>query len=105
MRATIRGGRAWGAGYYGWPIVDGLEAMVLTVGCLGWLARLHACGSDRRELALDDVRAALICIDRHVGRAPWLGSRIERMRLSYLRSNDGLRRLARRYTVIIRGAE
>jgi len=44
LRATILGGRAWGAGLYGWPVVDGLKAVTLNIAAVGWLARLHAAG-------------------------------------------------------------
>jgi hypothetical protein len=60
-----------------------------------WLAQLHAAGASRAEPVLEDVRAALGRVDRASGRAPWIGSRAERMRLSYLRIDDGLRRILR----------
>jgi hypothetical protein len=41
------------------------------------------------------VRDALGRIDRHSGRAPWLGSVTERLRLEYFRLDDGLRRIMR----------
>jgi hypothetical protein len=41
------------------------------------------------------VRAALSRVDRASGRAPWIGSRAERLRLGYLRIDDGLRRILR----------
>lgn len=103
LRATVLGGRAWGAGYYGWPIVAGLQALVLNAACVGWLARLHATGYGRESVNVDDVRAALGRIDRHAGRAKWLGTPIERLRLAYLTREDGVRRLLRRYSLTWRG--
>ncbi len=44
LRATVLGGRAWGPGYYGWPMIAGLQAVLLNAACVGWLARLHAAG-------------------------------------------------------------
>jgi len=93
LRATILGQRAWGAGYYGWPIIPGIQAMLLNAACIGWLARLHAAGHQRPSIDIVDVRAALGRIDRAAGRAPWLGSAIERMRLRFLQMDDGLRRV------------
>jgi hypothetical protein len=101
VRATILGGRGWGPGYYGWPIVRGLEALLLNVACIGWLARLHAAGRGHNSIDIIDVRAALGRVDRTAGRAPWLGSAGETLRLSYLRLDDGLRRLLASYPLIV----
>ncbi len=94
-RATILGGRAWGAGYYGWTVVRGLQALVLNIACTAWLARALAAKRGREHATLDDVRDALGRVDRHAGRAPWLGSVGERLRLEYFRLDDGLRRIMR----------
>jgi lysine-N-methylase len=95
LRATIRGGRAWGAGYYGWPVTDGLQALALDAACLGWLARAHAAGERKPATDLPSVAEALGRIDRARGRAVWLGSAGERLRLRYFAADDGLRRLVR----------
>ncbi len=110
LRATLLGGRAWGSGFYGWPMADGLAALVLNLAAVGWLARAHAAAQaaagapgrapapgavERRATALADVRAALGRIDRSAGRAPWLGGHAERLRIEYLARHDGLRRLVR----------
>ena len=83
----------WGSGYYGWTIIEGLQALVLNAAVVGWLARLHAHGRGRETIDLEAVAAAISRVDRTAGRAAWLGSGAERMRLSYLRIDDGLRRL------------
>lgn len=93
LRASVLGGRAWGAGYYGWSMVGGVQALLLAAACVGWLARLHAAGESRGEITIEDVRAALGRIDRTAGRAKWLGTSAERLRLAYLAMDDGLRRL------------
>jgi hypothetical protein len=93
MRATVLGGRAWGSGYYGWPVVDGIQAMALNVACAAWLARAHAAASGRAAPGIADARAAIGRVDRTCGRAPWLGSRAESMRMGFLRIDDGLRRV------------
>ncbi len=94
-RATLLGNRGWGAGYYGWPAVRGLQAMVLNIACTAWLARALAAKRGHAHAMLDDVRDALGRIDRHAGRAPWLGSVGERLRLEFFRLDDGLRRITR----------
>jgi lysine-N-methylase len=95
LRATLLGGRAWGSGYYGWTAVAGLQAMALNAACVQWLARVHGAAEGRTAAALADVRTALGRVDRTCGRAPWIGSRAELLRLRYLRIDDGLRRAAR----------
>ena len=94
MRATILGGRAWGSGYYGWTVPAGIQALALNVACACWLARAHAAAFRRTEPSLEDLRAAIGRVDRACGRAPWLGSRAEAMRMRFLRVDDGLRRVA-----------
>jgi lysine-N-methylase len=99
LRASVLGHRCWGAGYYGWPMIAGLQNLLLSAACVGWLAKLHA--ADRLSAAdspsssvnIVDVRAALGRIDRTLGRAKWLGSAAERLRLTYLNLDDGLRRV------------
>lgn len=95
LRATLEGGRAWGVGYYGWSGVDGVGAMAVSVAAVGWLSRAHAASHARTEVGLSDVRAALGRIDRTAGRAVWLGSTAERLRLAYLVRDDGLRAIIR----------
>ena len=95
LRSTIRGGRAWGSGYYGWTIAEGVQGLSLNVACLGWLARAHAAGEGHEVVTLESVGEALGRIDRSSGRAAWLGTAAERLRLRYLAADDGLRRLVR----------
>jgi lysine-N-methylase len=100
LRASVLGGRAWGNGYYGWPMVRGLGALLINVAAVGWLARLHAAGAGRERINLEDVRAALGRVDRTAGRARWLGSVSERLRLKYLSMDEGLRALLRAYALV-----
>lgn len=94
-RAMLLGGRAWGVGYYGWPAVRGLQALALNVACTAWVARARAVSQGRSIALICDVEDALGRIDRAAGRAPWLGAVGERVRLEYLRLDDGLRRILR----------
>ncbi|MCZ6835328.1 MAG: YkgJ family cysteine cluster protein [Planctomycetota bacterium] len=93
LRATVLGGRIWGAGYYGWPVVEGLQALLLNLSVIGWLSRLHSAGRGLDQIDLEAVRAALGRVDRTSGRAVWLGANSERARLGYLKLDDGLRRI------------
>jgi hypothetical protein len=96
MRAAIRGRRRWGAGHYGFPVTLGLVALATDLAATGWLARLRASArGDGATPDAADVSAALGRIDRTSGRAPWLGSRPERLRLGWLALDDGLRRIVR----------
>ncbi|HMN96172.1 MAG TPA: YkgJ family cysteine cluster protein [Phycisphaerales bacterium] len=95
LRMTLLGGRAWGSGYYGWAIADGLLATTCNLLCTLWLARAHASGHGRAALTVDDCRAALGRVDRHAGRAPWLGGTAERARIRYLQVTEAWRGLVR----------
>lgn len=93
LHSRLADGRAWGSGYYAMPIITGLSALWVMWAATGWLARLHAGASRRVRVNMDDVEAALLRTDRASGRAPWLGSYGERLRLAWLAAGDGLRRL------------
>ena len=93
LRSTILGGRCWGAGCYGFSIVEGLQALVLNLACVGWLARLHAAARGLHTIDLEAVTASLGRIDRAAGRAKWLGSGAEKMRLKFFANDDGFRRI------------
>lgn len=93
IRASLYGRRVWGPGYYGWPATLGLAAHVLNIACVGWLARLHAAGNGADIPGIADLRAALSRVDRISGRAPWIGSAGERLRMRYMALDDGLRRV------------
>jgi lysine-N-methylase len=93
LRGTVLGGRAWGSGFYGWPVVAGLQALALNAACALWLARAHAAAHGRPAPSFADMEAAVGRVDRASGRAPWIGSRAEALRLRYLCADDGLRRV------------
>ncbi len=93
LRSRILAGRAWGPGYYDLPIITGLEALWMMIAATGWLARLHAGAHGRTSLTMPDVEAALLRTDRAAGRAPWLGSRGEQLRLAWLAETGGIRSL------------
>ncbi len=132
LRATVLGGRAWGAGYYGWPRVGGLRAMMVNVAVVSWLARLHAAGrlplapgsagglprdsgtsqsnppaepGANGGITIEDIRAALSRVDRASGRAKGLGSTAEQWRMKYLYHDDGMRRLINSYPLIVMSAK
>jgi len=94
VRARLRGARTWGAGYYGFSAVEGLSALCVDVASAAYLARVHAAGRDpaANRVTLADMAAAVARIDRTAGRAPWLATAGERLRLSFLSLDDGLRR-------------
>ena len=94
VRARLRGARTWGAGYYGFSAVEGLSALCVDVASAAYLARVHAAGRDpaANRVILADMAAAVARMDRTAGRAPWLATAGERLRLSFLSLDDGLRR-------------
>ena len=71
MRATVLGGRAWGSGYYGWPVVDGIQAMALNVACAAWLARALAALERAKSVTDKHLRkVATLALRHRLRRAP-----------------------------------
>jgi lysine-N-methylase len=98
LRAKILTRGAFGPGYYGWPVLDGVSAMVLSVAVIGWLARYLAATSRQAMFGTAEIRRAIAIVDRAAGRVPELGSRSGRLRLNLLCRDHGLMRLVQRYT-------
>lgn len=90
---------AFGPSYYGWPILDGLQALLLAVGVIGWLARCLALVGGRSVYGFEDVARAVGLVDRTAGRAPGLGAKSARLRLRYLAQDQGLLSLIRAYPI------
>ena len=99
LRSRILGGRTYGSGYYGFPVVSGLKALWLMTAVTSWLARLHAGANGRDCVSFIDVEAALLRTDRTAGRAPWLGGKAERMREKFFSAENGYLRLCRAYAM------
>ncbi|MBM4006755.1 MAG: YkgJ family cysteine cluster protein [Planctomycetes bacterium] len=95
IRASILGGRAWGSGLYGLPVNEGVAFLALNVLCAAWLARAHASALGRDAPTLEDASVAVGRVDRSSGRARWLGSRGERLRVQWLAHTASLLSLAR----------
>ncbi|MBX3396012.1 MAG: YkgJ family cysteine cluster protein [Phycisphaerae bacterium] len=93
--ARLQARTVFGRGYYGWPIVDGLIALLLSVAAAGWLARCNAAASGRGLFGVADVQRAISIIDRSAGRLPELGSKAARLRVRYLADNGIDRLLAK----------
>ena len=95
IRATILGGRAWGSGLYGLPIDQGLGLIVVNLLTALWLARFNAAGRGAQHVSLLDLQVAVGRVDRTSGRAVWLATAGERLRVKWLSHSDSLRLLAR----------
>ena len=93
LLARIAGRTVFGAGYYGWPIVNGLAALWLSVAAAGWIARYLAASDARTLVNLNDTARAIGVVDRGATRLPSLGTFAERTRASYFFSDDGLARI------------
>ena len=95
IRATILGGRAWGSGLYGLPIDQGLGLIMVNLLTALWLARFHAAGRGAQHVSLLDLQVAVGRVDRTSGRAVWLATAGERLRVKWLSHSDSLRMLVR----------
>ncbi len=95
IRSSILGGRAWGSGLYGLPIDQGLGLILVNLLAALWLARFHAAGRGEQRVSLLDLQVAVGRVDRTSGRAVWLATPGERLRVKWLSHSDSLRLLAR----------
>jgi len=100
LRIRLASHAAFGPGYYGWTMADGLRALVLSVAVAGWLARFIAASEDRAGYTFDDVAAAVGTVDRTVGRSPVLALASTAWQLRYVTRDNGLERLVRRFAVL-----
>jgi len=97
--ARLEGRSVFGPGYYGWPLFSGLGALWLSIATIGWLARYGAALDGADSVALEHVGQAVGIVDRAATRLPALGTVAERMRTTYLLSDDGITRLLNRYCI------
>lgn len=96
-RSRLLSGTYYGAGYYGWSMFDGMNALWLAIVVIAWQARLHAATACRQQLEYTDVLEAVRYVDRAAGRLPALGTLAERLRTRYLIADGGLQKLLTAY--------
>jgi len=101
LRVRVLSHGVFGSAYYGWPVLEGLAALVLSVVVTAWLARYHAAAAGRSAITPDDAVGAIGLVDRAAGRARELGSASARLRVRYLRADQGLTRLLRAYSLVV----
>lgn len=97
LRARLAGRTAFGHGYFGWPVLEGLRALMLAIAVTGWVARYAALGEGRSAFNYGDLVRAIGIVDRNATRSPELGLRSARMRLQYLSPDHGILRLLDAY--------
>ncbi len=97
VTGRLRSRTVFGAGYYGWPVFDGLTALWLSLAAAGWLARYAASAAGRNAVTFDDQARCLGIVDRAATRLPVLGTVTERTRARYLVRDDGVTRLLHEY--------
>lgn len=100
LRAQVLSRNFYGPHFYGWDMVMGLEALLSRLAVWGWLARYCAAAEDRTEIGHHDAIRAIGIIARAAGISKALGSRTERLRLSYLRPDHGIERLLQTYPLV-----
>lgn len=93
LRARLLAGTAYGPGYYNWPAIDGLRALLLSLCSIDWLSAYCAATDNRTARTMEDIRRAVSIVDRTAGRAPELGARTALLRGNYLSQDQGILRL------------
>ena len=97
VRMRLLSHYAFGKAYYGWRVLDGLQALWLSSAVTAWLARFLAASDGQDRIRVEDVVGALAYVDGASGRSPALGSLTERLRLRGLARDEGIVRLLRAY--------
>lgn len=100
LRSRILTQATFGNGFYGWPVLDGLQAQLLGVAVLGWLVRYVAAASQRTTYGIEDLVQAIGMLDRGAGRVRELGRRTASLRQTYLYQDDGLKKILKLYPVV-----
>lgn len=93
VRARLQSHRWFGKGYHGWPVIDGLRGLWVSIAVTGWVARWHAVGDDRRVLCFEDVVRAIGIVDLATLQLPPRRRMTTRLRVEYLSGDDGLLRV------------
>ncbi|RIK65816.1 MAG: hypothetical protein DCC65_11845 [Planctomycetota bacterium] len=93
VRMRILSGTAFGAGYYGWAVLNGVTALLAAVCTADWIARYLAAGAGRGHCGIDEYRRAVGIVDRTAGRARELGTGTAALRMRYLGQSGGIRSL------------
>lgn len=91
---------AFGNAYYGWAVLDGVAALLVSVAIAGWLGRYFAASAGRATCEAEDFVSAIGVVDRAAGRMPEMGSRAAKLRLVYLSRDEGVLRLLRKWAWI-----
>ena len=97
LRSSLATRSCFGPSYYGWAVLDGLAALWMRVAVVGWWARYFAAVRHVPSFGLEELVRALGVVDAGAGRIPVLGSNVERLRLRFLQSNQGIASLVDRY--------
>lgn len=95
LLARVGGRTVFGPGYYDWPALEGIAALMLAVCCIDWLAAYMALTDGRTTYKLEDVQRGVAVVDRTAGRSPELGARGAALRVRYLVQTRGITRLLR----------
>ena len=81
-------------------MVTGLSGLLSRVAVWGWLARYCAAAENKSEIDHHAAVRAVGIIARAAGISKALGSRSERLRLTYLQYDHGIERLLHAYPLI-----
>lgn len=93
VRTRLLSRYQFGERYYGWPVLDGLRGLWMSVAVLGWLARYFAAARQGECVTTPDVVQGLALVDGAIGRSASLGTAGERLRLEFLARDEGFARL------------
>jgi lysine-N-methylase len=83
-----------GAAFYGLPVAEGFQSLMLMYPVIMYIARWLAAGEGRQRMDIGDVERAMTIADHHHGYSPAMGSRNFRRRVRWLVQHGELAKLA-----------
>lgn len=97
FRVKVQGLHFCGPAYYGIPLVEGFQSLVLIFAATMWIARWLAVSRNDTQLRPEDVSQALAISDHHHGYSPIFGSFGFRRRVRMLAQMGEIPKLIRWY--------
>lgn len=88
LRVKIQGIHFCGRAYYDIPFAEGMQALLLVVPSVFWIARWIAASQQRTQWTIGDIQSAVAMADHQHGYSPMFGSSAFRSRVRFLHRDN-----------------